>query len=62
MQVNIEKIYRVVCDNDQNATPETYWTTDLQGCKSYIENSYYKDRLRIEVAVLTNEPLTRAGR
>ena len=63
MQVKIERIYRVVCnDNVQSATPETYWTTVLQGCKSYIENSVYKHRLYIQEAVLTDKPLTRAGR
>lgn len=43
MTVNIEKIYRVVCDdNYQRTTPETYWTKDKQECESYIQNCYYK--------------------
>ena len=44
MTVNIEKIYRVVCDdNYQRTTPETYWTKDKQECESYIQSKYYKN-------------------
>lgn len=58
MIVNIQKIYRVVCDdNYQRTTPETYWTKDKQECESYIQNSYYKHCLRIEEAVLTDKAL-----
>lgn len=58
MQVNIEKIYRVVCDdNYQQTTPETYWTKDKQECESYIQSKYYKHCLRIEEAVLTDKAL-----
>ncbi len=63
MQIKIERIYRVVCDdNEQSATPETYWTTDLQGCKSYIENCHSECRLYIQEAVLTDKVLAVTGR
>ena len=63
LQINIERIHRVVCDdNEQSATPETYWTTDLQGCKSYIENRDYKDCLHLEEAVVTDKVLAVNGR
>jgi len=58
MTVNIEKIYRVVCDdNYQRTTPETYWTKDKQECESYIQNCYYKHCLHIEEAVLTDKAI-----
>jgi hypothetical protein len=58
MTVNIEKIYRVVCDdNYQKTNPETYWTKDKQECESYIQSKYYKRCLHIEEAVLTDKAL-----
>ena len=62
MTVNIEKIYRVVCnDNYQRTIPETYWTKDKQECESYIQNCYYKHCLSIEEAVLTDKAIAVNG-
>lgn len=59
MDVNIEKIYRVVCDDfgHQITEPETHWTTSKDECKKYIQSCYYKHCLRIEEATLTDKIL-----
>lgn len=56
MTVNIEKIYRVVCDdNYQRTTPETHWTTSRAECEEYISKCFYKHCLRIQEATLTDK-------
>ena len=58
MTINIEYIYRVVCDdNYQRTEPETYWTTSRAECEAYIQRSPYKHCLRIETAKLTDKIL-----
>lgn len=53
MTFTIQEIYRVVCiDNYDYKYAETHWTTDKEACEQYIENSYYKDLLYIERAIL----------
>ena len=55
MKIEFNKIYRVVCtDNYQSTHPETYWCTDKQVCKDYINKSYYKHCLSIEENVMTD--------
>ena len=56
MQVNIDKIYRVInTDQYQSTSPETSWTKNKDACKEYISKSYYKHCLSIEESSLCDE-------
>lgn len=58
MTIEIDKIYRVVCnDNYQQTNSETCWTKDKKSCEEYIANSPYKHCLSIESATLGSKAL-----
>lgn len=58
MKVEYNKIYRVVnTDNYNKTVPETYWCYDLNACKQYINDSYYKHCLDIEESLVCDVPI-----
>ena len=58
MTVEINKIYRVICnDNYQQTNAETCWTMNKKSCEEYISKSPYKHCLSIESATLGSEAI-----